>query len=84
VAGRLHGFWDRPVYARLSTNKHGWELVGEWERSENAVYQRFGQWVYNTYVKDNKPWPDLFYAVGIGQALSLIEHDREAKQMLLG
>lgn len=84
MAGRLHGFSDRPAYARLSTDKYGWELIGEWERSENAVYQRFGQWVYNTYVKDSKPWPNLFYAEGVSRALREIEADRVKRHFMVG
>ena len=30
--------------------------------------QRFGQWLYNKYVRDAKPWTELFYETDVKEA----------------
>lgn len=37
----------------------------------NKYPQRFGQWLYNAYVYDNAPWPELFYETDVKEAYSI-------------
>lgn len=38
------------------------DLVAEYERYPFKKHVRLGQYVWNTYGKENHTWPELFYA----------------------
>lgn len=37
----------------------------------NKYPQAFGKWLYNAYVTDGQPWPELFYETDIKKAYTI-------------
>lgn len=68
---------------RLTTDKPVWQLLREYELSEDSVHLRFGQWVYNRY-GDGQPWPNLFYASSASRAIREIDADRQVRPFRVG
>lgn len=47
----------------------------DWKRNYQSQHVRFGQYMYNMYVHDGKPWPELFYAEEFLKAYDLVTRE---------
>lgn len=51
-----------------------WQM-GVKNRISSAYQQRFGQYVFNNYVNDGKPWQTLFYETDTDKAYDMVLRD---------
>ena len=52
----------------------------EYYRSGAHKSQRFGQFYYNRYIHDGKPWPELFYETDAAKCIEMICEREEAER----